>query len=95
MYRGVLLLDSQRDNLHSVPAFGYNSIQRPVIIVSTSIYCFHPTVLVCFPDPLSLPCDNDGLFQSRGTVLGNGIWVLRYLSDCKSQRVRWAQSQSK
>ena len=57
MYRGVVLLHSPHDNLHSFPAFGYNSIQRPVIVVSTSIYCLHPTVVVCFPDPPSLPCD--------------------------------------
>ena len=26
---------------------------------------------------------HDGLFQSRGTVLGDGIQILRYLRDCK------------
>ena len=57
MYRGVVLLYSPRDNLHSVLAFGFNSIQRPVIVVSTSIYCHYFTALVCFPDPPSLPCD--------------------------------------
>ena len=57
IYRGVVLLYSPRDNLHSVPAFGYNSTQRPVIVVSTSIYCFYLTAFVCFTDPPSLPCD--------------------------------------
>ena len=57
MYRRVVLLYSPRDNLHSVLAFGYNSIQRPVIVVSTSIYCFYSSVHVCSPDPPSIPCD--------------------------------------
>ena len=57
MNREVVLLDSPRDNLPSVLAFGYNSIQRPIIVVSIPIYCFYPTFLECFPDLPSLPCD--------------------------------------
>ena len=57
MYRGVVLLHSPHDNLPSVLAFGYNSIQRPVIVVSISINCFYSTFLECFPDLPSLPCE--------------------------------------
>ena len=57
MYRGVVLLYSPRDNLPSVLAVGYNSIQRPVIVVSISIYYFYTTFLECFLDLPSLPCD--------------------------------------
>ena len=74
MYRGVMLLYSLRDNLHSVPAVGYNSIQRPVILVSTSIYCFYLTTLVCFPDPPSLPCDNT---SSNGKAILSSLSGLR------------------
>ena len=68
MYRGVVLLHSPRDNLHSVPAFGYNSIQRPVIVVSISIYCFYTTFLECFLDQPSLPCD----------ILPRPLWSAKY-----------------
>ena len=64
--------------MHSVAAFGYNSIQRPVIVVSTSIYCLHPTVLECFPDPPSLPCDRCGV-AVRYVVRGCGVAV-RYIA---------------
>ena len=60
MYRWVVLLYSPCDNFPSVLAFGYNSIQRPVIVVSISIYCFHSTFVECFPDLPSLPCDTVG-----------------------------------
>ena len=69
MYRGVVLLYSPRDNLPSVLAFGYNSIQRPVIVVSISIYCFYSTFQECFPDLPSLPCDTCNHYQKKGHIL--------------------------
>ena len=65
MYRGVVLLYSPRDNLPSVLSFGYNSIQRPVIVVSISLHCFYSTFLVCFPDLPCLPCDKLALSPEK------------------------------
>ena len=50
MYSGLMFLYSPRDNVPSVLAIGYNSIQRPVLVVFLSVYNYyyllHP-VLSC------------------------------------------------
>ena len=91
MYCRVVLHYSPCDNLPSVPAFGYNSIQRPVIIVSISNYCFYFTFLECFPDLPSLSCNRvdrmELLFLVRSPVYTvmkvNMVVIVRYLgADC-------------
>ena len=53
MYYGFMFLYSPRDNLHSVLVIGYNSIQRPVLVVFLSLYKYY--YLHCSLLPRTLP----------------------------------------